>query len=98
MKIDMDVLWQIYFTRSQCSLGRKNLNNADDDRQECSVANELRYPCGGENEGDCNNGCCWVPVKERSDVPWCFYPGNSCGFSIDYVQFLVNRICLVDFV
>lgn len=47
-------------------------------KQQCSLNNANRVDCfpdGDASEGECNaRGCCWVPVQDSDNLPWCFYP------------------------
>jgi alpha-glucosidase (family GH31 glycosyl hydrolase) len=51
----------------------------------CAVSDSAKVDCGyaGIDQGGCESkGCCWSPAGDNSATPWCFYAGQSAGYSL----------------
>lgn len=54
----------------------------------CAVSDSAKVDCGyaGIDQGGCEaKGCCWSPAGQNSATPWCFYAGQSSGYSVSGV-------------
>jgi len=54
--------------------------NCPDPSKDMCVSKGPRLECGyhGINDKECTSrGCCWMPLEEGSEQPWCFFK-NAC--------------------
>lgn len=55
----------------------------------CAVGDSAKMDCGyaGIDENGClSKGCCWSPAGQNSATPWCYYAGQTAGYTLSGVK------------